>query len=99
MPLPARGLLDATAPPEAERGQGGADEAPEMTAGPKAPRVRRKKAAASPAGRTEEVKLFLTEDIRFRLRMLAFKKGQKISEAAIDVLDKALPKWNLERAE
>jgi hypothetical protein len=44
-------------------------------------------------------KLYLTEDVRFRLRMLAFKRGAKLSAVANEVLDKALPRWTLERSE
>jgi hypothetical protein len=44
-------------------------------------------------------KLYLSEDVRFRLRMLAFKRGQKLSAVANEVLDKALPRWNLERTD
>jgi hypothetical protein len=29
--------------------------------------------------------------------MLAYQRGQKISECAVEVLDKALPKWNVDR--
>jgi hypothetical protein len=29
--------------------------------------------------------------------MLAYRRGQKISECAVEVLDKALPKWNGDR--
>jgi hypothetical protein len=45
------------------------------------------------------MKLYLTEDVRFRLRRLAFKRGTKISTIANEVLDKALPRWTLERTE
>lgn len=44
-------------------------------------------------------KLYLSEDVRFRLRMLAFKRGQKLSTVANEVLDKALPRWTLERTD
>ena len=44
-------------------------------------------------------KLYLTPDVRFRLRMLAYQRGKKISAVANEVLDKALPKWTLERVE
>jgi hypothetical protein len=45
------------------------------------------------------VKLYLIEDVRFRLRILAFKRGTKISTVANEVLDRALPRWTLERTE
>jgi hypothetical protein len=44
-------------------------------------------------------KLYLTPDVRFRLRMLAYQRGKKISAVANEGLDKALPRWNLERTE
>lgn len=43
-------------------------------------------------------RLYLSEDVHFRLRMLAYQRGQKLSEVAEDVLDKALPKWKVDRA-
>lgn len=45
------------------------------------------------------VKLYLSADVRFRLRMLAFQKGKKISATANELLDKHLPKWELKRSE
>ena len=45
------------------------------------------------------MKLYLTEDVRVRLRMLAFKRGAKLSTVANEVLDRALPRWTLERTE
>jgi hypothetical protein len=60
--------------------------------------VRKRKAPAG-SDKVEEWKLYLTEDVRFRLRMLAFKRGAKLSTVANEVLDKALPRWTLERTE
>ena len=48
--------------------------------------------AAAGGGEVEDMKLYLTEDVRFRLRMLAFKRGTKISTVANEVLDKNLPR-------
>src|SRR4051812_15240784 len=112
MSLPA-GIFSATTPPEAvapvvepsrvvesadSAGQGGADEAP---AEAKASRARKKKASAATGADTSDdgAKLYLTPDVRFRLRMLAYQRGKKISTVANEVLDKALPRWNLERTE
>jgi hypothetical protein len=110
MTLPA-GIFEATTPaptrPEPARppatGQGGetAEDGPveaDPPAGGKAPRARKKKAAA-PSEKVEDMKLYLTEDVRFRLRMLAFKRGAKLSTVANEVLDRALPRWTLERTE
>jgi hypothetical protein len=76
---------------------------PDATSWPRAPKPRKKKAAASaaPAGSDKlgDVKLYLSEDVRFRLRMLAFRRGAKLSAVANEVLDKALPRWTLERTE
>jgi hypothetical protein len=99
MSLPT-GIFSATTPPEPEpAGQGGqADEAP---AEAKSTRARRKKATAATGADTSDdgAKLYLTPDVRFRLRMLAYQRGKKISAVANEVLDKALPRWNLERTE
>jgi hypothetical protein len=65
----------------------------------KSARSRKRKASGPASAKVDEVKLYLTEDVRFRLRMLAFKRGTKLSTVANEVLDKALPRWTLERAE
>src|SRR3954469_15269224 len=71
MTIPA-GILQPTTPPEdpapAEEGQGGdsAAAAPE----PKLPRVRKKKAAGPTSEKVEGRRLYLSEDVHFRLRML-----------------------------
>ena len=105
MTLPA-GIFEATTRPEPTRpaeGQGG-DQVEDVAADPvepaggKAPKSRKKKAAA-PSEKVEDMKLYLTEDVRFRLRMLAFKRGAKLSTVANEVLDRALPRWTLERTE
>ena len=113
MTLPA-GIYAATTRPEPDGptasrpagGQGG-EPAEDATAEPvetdppaggKAPRARKRKAAAA-SEKVEDMKLYLTEDVRFRLRMLAFKRGAKLSTVANEVLDKALPRWTLERTE
>ena len=109
MTLPA-GIFEATTRPEPTRpttrpaeGQGG-DQVEDVAADPvepaggKAPKARKKKAAA-PSEKVEDMKLYLTEDVRFRLRMLAFKRGAKLSTVANEVLDRALPRWTLERTE
>jgi hypothetical protein len=89
---------EPTGPPAVGQGPGQAEDVPVEPAGAKAPKVRKKKAAAS-SEKVEDMKLYLTEDVRFRLRMLAFKRGAKISTVANEVLDKALPRWTLERTE
>jgi hypothetical protein len=101
MSLPV-GILAATSPEPAEAaaGQGGpADDAP---AEAKASKPRRARRAASATGADESdhgAKLHLTPDVRFRLRMLAYQRGKSLSAVANDLLDKALPKWSLERTE
>ena len=114
MTLPT-GILQPTTPPEPARstrvdpppaaGQGGdgsAEEGPEPAPGTKAarsPKRVRGKTAAAGAEKVEGLKLYLSEDVRFRLRMLAFQRGKKISTVANEVLDRNLPRWNLERTE
>lgn len=98
MSLPA-GILQPTTPLEpvvTPTGQG-ADVGDDAT--PKPSRTRKKRATAAASDKVEDMKLYLSEDVRFRLRMLAFKRGTKISTVANEVLDKALPRWSLERTE
>ncbi|QEH39306.1 hypothetical protein OJF2_79210 (plasmid) [Aquisphaera giovannonii] len=100
MAIPA-GILQPTTLPEeppADEGQGGAarDEAQDAKAVPRAAR-KSKIATKAGSGRVEGRKLYLPEDLYFRLRMLAYQRGQKLSECAAEVLDKALPKWTVSR--
>jgi hypothetical protein len=97
--VPAGILQPTTTPPEdppVDEGQGGGLEGQELKAGPKAPR-RSKLAGKASSAKVEGRKLYLPEDLHFRLRMLAYQRGQKLSECAAEVLDKALPKWNVDR--
>ena len=90
-----------------DAGQGGAtrvarvDAADDAPAEPKAGRARKKKAGTATGADVSDdgAKLYLSPDVRFRLRMLAYQRGKKISAVANEVLDKALPRWNLERTE
>lgn len=91
--------------PEPAAGQGrGVNPAPEPAPEPDPPeprpgRARRSKVNAK--GQSEKVegrRLYLSESVHFRLRMLAYQRGQKISEVAEEVLDKALPKWDVTRS-
>jgi hypothetical protein len=104
MALPT-GIFSATTRPEPEvaelieqGGEGRLDESPVEA---KASKARKKKATAATGADTSDdgAKLYLTPDVRFRLRMLAYQRGKKISAVANEVLDKALPRWNLERTE
>jgi hypothetical protein len=105
MSLPTGIFSATTTPPEPEpaepAGQGGAAQADDAPAEAKASRARKKKATAATGADTSDdgAKLYLTPDVRFRLRMLAYQRGKKISAVANEVLDKALPRWNLERTE
>jgi hypothetical protein len=106
MPLP-KGILAPTGRPEAEQGgdavgnddlapaEAVARDEPSAPVEAKAPRTRKKRAA--PVDKTEGRRLYLSEQVHFRLRMLAYQRKQKISEVAEDVLDKALPKWDVNR--
>jgi hypothetical protein len=104
LPTMPTGIFEPTTPPEplkpaAEQGGDGLDTTPGEAVGGKAAKGRKKKPASAAADKIEDQKLYLTEDVRFRLRMLAFKRGTKISTVANEVLDKALPRWTLERTE
>ena len=98
MTIPA-GILQPTTPPEepapAEEGQGG--DSPAASPEPKLPRVRKKKAAGPTSEKVEGRRLYLSEDVHFRLRMLAYQRGQKISEVAQEVLDRGLPRYDVNR--
>lgn len=99
MTVPA-GILQPTMPLEdspVDEGQGEArDEGQSLKAGSRATRKNKVTEKAS-SGKVEGRKLYLPEDLYFRLRMLAYQRGQKLSECAAEVLDKALPKWNVDR--
>jgi hypothetical protein len=88
--LPTGILAATTAPPEPTPIE-------ETVEPAKVVKAKKKKPAA--ADKVEDMKLYLTEDVRFRLRMLAFKRNAKISTIANEVLDKALPRWTLERTD
>ena len=90
--------------PESEvgPGQGGEPEAPARgESGPeaKAPaKVRRRKAATIRSATLEGRRLYLSEDVHFRLRLYAYQRKVKLSEAAEELLDRALPKFSVERS-
>lgn len=106
MVIPA-GILQPTAPreaapPAAGEGQGGeapaaGDRAAAPELKPQAPRVRKKRAATATAERLEGRRIYLSEGVHFRLRMLAYQRGVNISQAAEEVLDKALPRYDVNR--
>src|SRR5512135_1000166 len=104
MEIPA-GILQPTAQPEEarpadEEGQGReASPVRDEMAAPegKAPRVRKKKTPAAKDGKLEGRRIYLSEGVHFRLRMLAYQRGVNLSHAAEEVLDKALPKWDVNR--
>jgi len=82
-------------------GQGGVEQVDDAGGrDPKAAKPRKKKAAAAAGSApVEGWKLYLTDDVRFRLRMLAFQRGKKISTVANEILDRNLPRWTLERTD
>ena len=99
------GIFAQTTRPEPEAAelveQGGPaqlDAAPVAATGATATRTTAPAATGADVG-DDGAKLYLSADVRFRLRMLAYQRGKKISAVANEVLDKALPRWNLERTE
>jgi hypothetical protein len=96
------GILQPTTPLEdrrADEGQGGIvahDEGQDPKAPAKAGRKNKVTSKAS-SGKVEGRRLYLSEDVHFRLRMYAYQKGQKLSDAAEEVLDRGLPKWDVNR--
>jgi hypothetical protein len=102
MTLPATHIFAPTSPEpadEATQGQGGEADAP---AEPRASKSRRRPRTAG-ATKVDEsdhgAKLHLTPDVRFRLRMVAYQGGKSLSAVANELLDKALPRWSIERTE
>ncbi len=76
------------------------DDAPDEAVTAKPTRGKKRRVDKATAGADRDGwKLYLSDDVRFRLRMLAFKRGQKLSTVANEVLDKALPRWTLERTD
>jgi hypothetical protein len=94
------GILQPTTPldelPPAEEQGTAKDDGQEARGGPRGARKNKVQVKGS-SGKVEGRKLYLPEDLYFRLRMLAYQRGQKLSECAAEVLDKALPKWNVDR--
>ena len=98
MTVPA-GILQPTAPPDdppAAEEQGGAPADVQDARTARTTR-RNKLAGKASSAKVEGRKLYLPEDLHFRLRMLAYQRGQKLSECAVEVLDKGLPRWNVDR--
>jgi hypothetical protein len=81
---------------EGQRGVAAQDDGQESKAVAKAPR-RNKVTSKASSGKVEGRRLYLSEDVHFRLRMYAYQKGQKLSDAAEEVLDRGLPKWDVNR--
>src|SRR3954470_3428870 len=93
------GILQPTTPldePQAEEQGMVKDDGQEAKVGAKNGR-KSKVAAKGSSAKVEGRKLYLPEDLYFRLRMLAYQRGQKLSECAAEILDKALPKWDVNR--
>lgn len=60
-------------------------------------RLRSRKTTASTDVKLEGRRIYLSEGVHFRLRLLAYQRGRKISEVAEEVLDKGLPKYDVNR--
>jgi hypothetical protein len=95
-----RGIFEPTEPPDADAEQGGAtgtDDAPETAAEPKAARGKKKRRRLNPEGESDNgAKLYLSKDIRFRLRMYAYRENKGLSEVANELLHQVLPEWSVE---
>jgi hypothetical protein len=85
--------------PAAEQGgEPEPDEVLDRPAPPRTARSRKRKASPGPA-KAPDMKLYLSESVMFRLRVMALKRKCSLSAAADSVLDKNLPHWNVERAD
>jgi hypothetical protein len=96
------GILQPTTPledPRDEEGQGVGlvrDDHDEAKASPKTARKNKVTGKAS-SGKVEGRRLYLSESVHFRLRLYAYQRGQKLSDAAEELLDRSLPKWDVNR--
>ena len=101
MTVPA-GILQPTTPPEdppAEEGQGDdpvTEDGHEAKASSRTSR-KNKVTGKATSGKIEGRRLYLSEAVHFRLRLYAYQRGQKLSEAAEELLDRSLPKWDVSR--
>jgi hypothetical protein len=85
--------------PPAEEGPGNGparDEGQESRAASRAARKNKVTDKAS-SGKVEGRRLYLSEGVHFRLRLYAYQRGQKLSDAAEELLDRSLPKWDVNR--
>ena len=90
-------ILAPTQPPDdAAEGQGGNPEP--------APAAEKPKGRTKPKGirgTTEKVegrRIYLSEGVHFRLRIVAYQRGVTISQVAEEVLERNLPKFDVTRA-
>jgi hypothetical protein len=78
-------------PDDLEAGQGG-------DAGPDAPaRSRSTRRRTAPAGKTRPRNVRLSDDVHDRLWFLARQRKATVSAVANELLDRALPRWELKR--
>jgi hypothetical protein len=80
-------------PDEAEA-EGRGDQHADAQATPARTRARRR---AAPAGKTKARNIRLSDDVHDRLWLLARQRKQTLSAVANELLDKALPRWELKR--
>lgn len=60
---------------------------------PRPRRSRKTPTASGPKGR----KIYLADELFFRLRLLSLQKGEKVSTVAAEILDKALPRFEVRK--
>ena len=93
VPLSER-LDGEPAPPDDVEHEGPESPAAESPTSP-AGKTRRKRPA--PTGKTKARNLALTDDIHDRLWLLARQRKQSVSAVANELLDRALPRWDVKR--
>jgi hypothetical protein len=100
LPVAQRGVFEPTELPDPEIEQGGAagaDDVPEAAVEPKTSRGKKRRRRLNPEGESDNgAKLYLSKDIRFRLRMYAYRENKGLSEAANELLNQVLPEWTVE---
>lgn len=91
-PLEATEPVESTAPTDEGDGQ---DEGQGRAADSKPSRTRRKRVPVG--GETRGRKLVLSDDVHDRLWLYARQRKQPVSAVANDLLDRALPRFKVER--
>jgi hypothetical protein len=91
-------ILGPTQPPD-EPAEAAVEQGEASASAPEKPKARSKpKGIRGAVEKVEGRRLYLSEGVHFRLRIVAYQRGCKISEVAEELLDRSLPKFDVTRA-